>query len=123
MITYKIIIAGSRSFNNYPELCAICNLALLRLPSDQIEIVSGRATGADKLGEQYAKANKYKLTTFPANWTKYGKAAGPIRNKEMADYANAIIAFWDGVSPGTKNMIKVAKSLNLQVYVHKFTRS
>ena len=61
-----------------------------------MEIASGAAKGADKLGEQYAKERGFKLTKFPANCNKYGKTAGPKRNQQMAQYADALIAIWDG---------------------------
>jgi len=109
----KLIIAGGRNFTNYKKLCQICDEFL----QDQtnIEIVSGAYyKGADKLGEQYAKERGYKITQFPANWNKYGKSAGPKRNQQMANYANALIAFWDGKSKGTKNRIDLAKSSHLK---------
>jgi hypothetical protein len=82
------------------------------------EIVSGTARGVDTDGEYYARCNKLPLKQFPANWNLYGKAAGYIRNKEMALYADALVAVWDGKSPGTKNMIETMKSLNKPVYVY-----
>jgi len=112
----KIIIAGSRNFNNYKELCKICDYLL----KDQknIEIVSGTAKGADILGEKYAKDKGYEIKKFPANWDKYKKAAGYIRNKEMAEYADVLIAFWDGESKGTKHMIDLAKENKLMIRTH-----
>lgn len=112
----KLIIAGSRTFNDYKKLCAECDNIL----QDQtnIEIVSGaHYKGADKLGEQYAKERGYKLTLFPANWNKYGKSAGPKRNLQMAEYADMLIAFWDGKSKGTGNMIDLAKQSKLRVTI------
>ena len=110
----KIIIAGSRTFTDYKKLKKICD-QILQDQTD-IEIVSGSCyKGADKLGEQYAKEKGYKLTQFPANWKSYGKAAGPIRNEQMANYADTLIAFWDGKSKGTKHMVEVAKSYNLKI--------
>jgi len=112
----KLIIAGGRNFNNYKKLCKVCDQVL----QDQIniEIVSGAYyKGADKLGEQYAKERGYKITRFPANWNKYGKAAGPKRNQQMANYTDALIAFWDGKSKGTKHMIELAKQANLKIKI------
>jgi len=98
----KVIIAGGREFNNYELLKSSCDRILIR--QSNIEIVSGKALGADKLGEDYAKEKGYKIKEFPADWIKYKKGAGPIRNKQMAEYADGLIAFWDGQSKGTKNM-------------------
>ena len=112
----KIIIAGGRDFTDYEKLYIECDNILQDL--NTIEIVSGAYyIGADKLGEQYAKERGYKITRFPANWNKYGKAAGPKRNEQMANYADALIAFWDGKSRGTKNMIQLAKSRRLKVKI------
>jgi hypothetical protein len=111
----KIIIAGGRTFNNYNLLSESCDKALSL--QKEIEIVSGTANGADKLGEKYAKEKGYSLKQFPADWNKHKKAAGYIRNEEMAKYADALIAFWDGKSKGTKHMIDLAKQYNLKVKV------
>jgi len=112
----KIIIAGGRNFTNYKKLCKVCDNILQN--QNNIEIVSGAYyKGADKLGEQYAKERGYKIIRFPANWNKYGKAAGPNRNQQMANYADALIAFWDGKSRGTLNMIDLAKSRNLKINI------
>ncbi|SNR78370.1 Protein of unknown function [Lutibacter agarilyticus] len=111
----KLIIAGSRTFTNYQKLKQICGHFLQ--DQNNIEIVSGTCRGADQLGEQYAKERGYKLTQFPADWKRYRKAAGPKRNEQMANYADALIAFWDGESKGTKNMIDLAKQNNLKVRI------
>ena len=97
----KVIIAGGRTFNDYDLLCKFCNKALSL--QTEIEIVSGTANGADKLGEKYANENGYSIKQFPADWDKYGKSAGYIRNEEMAKYADALIAFWDGKSKRISN--------------------
>ncbi len=110
----KVIIAGSRAFHNYEELCTVCNHILSR--QTVIEIVSGTARGADALGEQYAIDKGFQLTKFPANWNKYGKSAGYKRNEEMAIYADALIALWDAKSSGTKHMIDLAKRHQLKIH-------
>lgn len=115
----KIIIAGSRNFNNYQKLKQECDKFLQDYKN--IEIVSGaHYKGADKLGEQYASEKKIKIIKFPADWIKYGKAAGPKRNNQMAIYADALIAFWDGKSKGTKNIIQLAKQRQLKTRIILF---
>lgn len=111
----KVIIAGGRTFNDYDLLCQTCDKALSL--QTEIEIVSGTANGADKLGEKYANEKGHPIKQFPANWDKYGKSAGYKRNEEMAKYADALIAFWDGKSKGTKHMIDLAKRYELKVRV------
>jgi hypothetical protein len=114
----KIIIAGSRTFTDYKKLCEICD-NILQDQTD-VEIVSGAYyKGADLLGEQYAAEKGFRLTKFPADWKSFGRAAGPKRNEQMANYADALIAFWDGKSKGTKHMIDLSKSSDLEIYIYQ----
>ncbi len=114
----KIIIGGSRNFQNYKFLKEKLD-KLLPLFEDEIEIVSGGAVGAARLGEIYAKRNKIPIKQFIPNWDLYGKFAGFRRNVEMAHYADACICFWDGSSKGTKHMIEVAKKEGLKLYIFR----
>lgn len=111
----KVIIAGGRDFNNYDLLKEKCDIILSN--QDEVIIVSGRASGADSLGERYAKEKGFKTELFPADWKKYGKSAGYVRNSEMAEVAESLIAFWDGRSRGTKHMIDIAKNKGLKVRI------
>lgn len=104
----KVIIAGSRTFNDYKLVCE--TMESLDIVID--EIVSGGATGADELGEIWAFGHHIPIKRFSAEWDKYGKAAGPIRNTKMGEYADFLVAFWDGKSRGTKNMIDYMKLHN-----------
>jgi len=114
----KVIIAGCRNFDDYEMLKHYVDHILQNVAQrESIEIVSGGAKGADALGERYAMERGYKLTLFPADWDKYGRGAGPKRNEQMGDYADALIAFWDGQSRGTKHMIEYAKRKGLKVRV------
>ena len=111
----KVIIAGGRNFTDYQKLKETCDTILW--DQTNIEIVSGNCRGADLLGEQYAKERGYKIAQFPADWNKYGKSAGPKRNQQMANYTEALIAFWDGKSRGTKHMIEMAKQSKLRMII------
>ena len=115
----KVIIAGTRDFNDYAFLKKNVDYFLqgINPNNEEIEIVSGNARGADKLGERYAKEHNLPVKLFPANWDKYGKRAGNLRNQEMANYADVLIAFWDEKSKGTKHMIDIAKKQGLTVIV------
>ena len=115
----KVIIAGTRDFNDYAFLKKNVDYFLqgINPNNEEIEIVSGNARGADKLGERYAKEYNLPVKLFPANWDKYGKRAGYLRNQEMANYADVLIAFWDEKSKGTKHMIDIAKKQSLTVIV------
>ncbi|MBS9525908.1 DUF2493 domain-containing protein [Litoribacter alkaliphilus] len=114
----KVIIAGGRTFQDYPLLLAKCDEAL-KLHSE-IEIVSGTAKGTDQLGERYAKEKGYTVRKFPADWKRFGKRAGYLRNEEMAKYADALIAFWDGESKGTGHMIDLAKKHGLKIKIFRY---
>lgn len=115
----RVIIAGGRDFNDYEYLKLTCDKVLAN--QKNLEIVSGTAKGADQLGEKYAKDKNYPINRYPADWDKYGKSAGHKRNTLMAENAEALIAFWDGGSRGTKNMIDTATRLNLRVRIIKYT--
>lgn len=114
----KVIIAGGRNFENYLLLKLKCD-KILKNTTD-IQIVSGGSKGADLLGERYARERHYLVKRFEADWDKEGKAAGPIRNTKMAEYADYLIAFWDGKSTGTKDMIYKATANNLIVRIIKY---
>lgn len=116
----RVIIAGSRNFNNYNLLnSTISNY--LKENTNNVEIISGTARGADQLGERFANEYGYQIKRFPADWNLYGKSAGPIRNREMAEYASdgqgVLFTFWDGKSRGTKSMINLAKKFGLEVHI------
>lgn len=117
MNKYKVIVAGSRSFNDYGLLVNTLDEVL---PTKEIIIVSGAARGADQMGEEYAKERGYEIERYPANWIQYGRSAGYIRNTKMAEVSQMLVAFWDGVSPGTKHMINIAKEKGLKVITVKF---
>lgn len=112
----KVIIAGSRTITDYSLIAkAVFNANIVGI--DITEVVSGVAAGVDKLGEQYALAHDIKITRFPANWALYKKSAGYLRNKEMAEYADACIIVWDGKSKGTKHMINLCQEFRLLNYI------
>lgn len=115
---FRLIVAGSRDFNNYELLKQKCDtlLSQKRL-THSIVIISGTARGADTLGEQYAHERGYAVERYPADWEHDGKAAGPIRNTQMAAHADALVSFWDGKSRGTRDMIEKAKEHNLPVRI------
>ena len=116
----KVIIAGGRYFDNYELLSTKCDKILQN--QDDVIIISGGAKGADSLGEKYAKERGYTLEIFPAKWDEHGKKAGIMRNVEMADNANSLIAFWDGNSRGTKHMVETATNKGLSVTVIKYKK-
>ena len=111
---YKLVIAGSRDFQDYSLLCETVDRHLKNKAGNKtITIISGTANGADQLGERYAKEKGYKLEYNPADWEHYGNAAGPLRNTQMAKAADDVIVFWDGKSAGTKNMMEAAERENV----------
>jgi glycerophosphoryl diester phosphodiesterase len=115
----KTIIAGPRNFNDYNKLLKVF-LLYPDLEKNITEIVSGKAKGVDTLGERWARENKIPIKSFPADWNKYGNSAGPIRNLQMANYADALIALWDDISKGTGDMIEKAKNKGLKILIYYF---
>ena len=115
----KIIIAGSRDFYDYELLFEKCSEIISKMEAYGIQIVSGGAKGADILGEKFAREKGYGLARFIPKW-EIGKQAGMIRNAEMADYADVLIAFWNGSSKGTVGMIRIAKKKGLKIHVIQY---
>ena len=120
---YRVIIAGTRYFNDYELLRTSCNnLLSVKQRTHTVVIISGTARGADQMGERYARERGYEIRQFPADWEQYGKSAGHIRNAKMADNADALIAFWEGESKGTKNMIDNARHKGLAVRIIQYQK-
>lgn len=125
----KVIIAGSRSFEGKLHQLGLADDPITRAvlifeestEKKVTEIVSGTARGIDRAGESWALRNNVPITRFPADWRGLGKRAGIVRNKRMAEYADALIAIWDGRSRGTKNMINEAKKQGLASLVMTIT--
>ena len=111
----KVIIAGSRGITSIYHLRRA--LQESGFFWSITEVVSGTARGVDKLGEEWAIEKGIPIKRFPADWDTHGKRAGYLRNAEMADYADALLALWDGKSRGTKHMIDLARKKGLRVYV------
>lgn len=99
------------------ELYKLIDVAVVASGFTITEEVCGTARGADTLGKQWAEAHQIPVKEFPADWNQYGKAAGPIRNKQMMEYADAAIVFiWDN-SRGSANMIKQMKQANKPCFI------
>lgn len=115
----KIVIAGSRNFDNFIFLMSRMDFLLGKSNLEDVQIISGTARGADQLGERYASMRGIKVLRMPAEWDKFGKSAGYMRNEEMAQEATHCVVFWDGVSKGTKHMMDLAKKYELitRVYI------
>lgn len=111
----KVIIAGSRSIHAKELIPQVARYSGFTIS----EVVSGGAPGVDRLGEEFAKSFGIDLVIFPANWIRYHQSAGPIRNRKMAGYADALIAIWDGSSKGTQDMIKTMEALGKPVFIYK----
>lgn len=118
----KICIAGSRSLSDYQLVkTTIETWASEQSYKDsEVVIVSGGARGADKLGEQFAREYDFPVELYPADWNTYGKRAGYLRNKEMAEVSDIAFIFWDGNSPGTKHMIDLCHNHNVEVHLVRF---
>jgi hypothetical protein len=107
----RVIIAGGRDF--VPSSADFRTIQDLLTKSDAEEVVSGCCRGADKFGELCADNLGILIKRIPAEWMRYGKAAGPRRNREMAQYADAVILMPGG--KGTNDMRQAAISANLNI--------
>lgn len=116
----KIAVVGSRTFQDYNRLELALDKLILMFPGKEIVIVSGGATGADSLAEQYAAARAYKTEIFEADWATYGKSAGFKRNSQIVDEADFLVAFWNGSSRGTNNVVNKATMAMKPVLVIPF---
>ena len=112
----QLIVAGGRTFTDYARLENTLN----RLVKPEDILILGGAKGADALALKWATTRGSPFKVMPADWTKNGKTAGMVRNGEMAKAAAALIAFWDGNSAGTLNMIqrivKLGKPVTIFIY-------
>ena|ERR1700722_254124 len=116
----NLIIAGSRDFDDYERLSRDTFRYIKTLRKDGIAVLSGCAMGADVLGGRFALEHGHELKLFPADWKKYGKGAGFIRNQQMVDAADAAIFFWDGVSRGTSDCISRCKKKGIGFEIQLF---
>lgn len=110
----KLIIAGGRSFKG--DKIHLQWLDSIHEQHRVTEVVSGKAPGADHFGEQWAAMRNIPVTPFPADWNKHGRAAGPIRNRQMAGYADGLAAFPGG--KGTANMLRQAADAELTIFTY-----
>ena len=109
----KVIIAGSRNITDPGSVGRAIESSKFTIT----EVITGNARGVDALAENYAARKEIPLKLFPADWEKYGKPAGAIRNEQMAKYADALIAIWDGESSGTRIMIEMMNKVGKPVHL------
>ncbi len=109
-----LIVAGGRNFIDCDKAYMSIHNLVTKI-DEEVAIVSGGARGADSMGETYAHVYDLPLIRYLAKWDEHGKAAGPIRNSEMAEVGTDLLAFWDGESRGTKDMITKAQNKGLNV--------
>lgn len=122
----KLIVAGGRDFNDEDLVIAVMNNLIKQgkiADEPDLEIVSGMARGADTIAYEIAKENDLTCHEFPADWKANGKRAGFIRNVEMSNFAEGLLAFWSGESKGTKHMIDVMRSKGKPVFVIQYDKT
>ncbi len=114
------MVAGCRDFADYSFAKEKIDVCISKIKNEyKLIFVSGGCKGTDMLGERYAKENGYEIERYIADWDRYGKSAGPKRNKEMAEISDFVICFWDGKSRGTESMINYAKAKGKPVKIIK----
>ena len=126
-IKARIIICGGRHFNDYDTLETLVDSVIAEkgLNNNEIEIISGHCDGADTLGELYAKNHNIACKLFPAEWNKYGRAAGPIRNTQMIEHASKsknpiVVAFLSPRTKGTLDTVKKATKRGFTIYRYNY---
>lgn len=113
----RVIIAGSRTFTDYHSLSQAMD-HLMSLQEDPITVICGGARGADTLGKHWALARGHAVEEYPADWDGLGRRAGHVRNAQMADaYPDALVLFWDMVSPGSAGMKKLAEERGIETVI------
>ena len=118
-MSIKITVGGCRDFNDSEYIFKCLDEYIKELCDEEIIIISGHCSGVDAIAEKYAEIKGFKTMIFPAEWDKYGRAAGPARNKKMVEASDIVIAFWDEKSKGTKSLINLAKKSDkvLKIYI------
>lgn len=117
VVKKRVVIAGSRHFNDYALFCSVVDQCLSRIRQEyELIILSGHCSGTDRMAERYAKENGLKIVIYPADWS-LGRRAGPLRNKKMVDAADFAIAFPSG-GPGTRSLIQFAKQKGIPIRIH-----
>lgn len=114
----RVAVAGCRHYEDYCEAKEYIDFCISEIRKKYtLIIVSGGCRGADSLGERYAAENGFETEIYPADWEKYGRAAGPKRNKKIAEISDYIICFWDGKSRGTKSLLSFAEKAGKPVKI------
>lgn len=120
---FYCLVAGSRSFGDYPMLCERLDYFLQH--KQGVVIVSGGARGADSLAEEYAQSHGFQSVVIKADWDRYGKSAGFRRNRQMFEFIKkeperGCVCFWDGLSRGTADDIKLSAEYGVPCRVVRF---
>jgi len=121
----RLAIVGSRNFNNKSLMAHYLAMIMLSYQDSElgvpdVEIISGGASGADAMGEKFAHIYQVPITVFRPKWNELGKSAGFIRNKQIVDACDMVLAFWDGNSKGTKHTIDLAKEAKKPTFIVYF---
>ncbi len=116
---FRVVVAGSRGFSDFQLLSVVLDRALSRPVASgcQVVVLSGGARGADSLGAAYAAARGFPVWSFPADWARFGRAAGPLRNAAMVRSADAAVVFWDGSSRGSADLVRRVRAAGLPLRV------
>lgn len=112
----KIIVAGNRTYKNHEHICAVLDAVVQK----RDVVLQGGASGVDRVAQTWARTHGVACRQFEAAWEQLGSAAGRVRNAQMAQEADALIAFWDGESPGTGSMIRCMQVLKKPIFYVRY---
>ncbi len=116
----RFIVAGCRDYTDYEKAKEyISEFIKEHLENQTLVFLSGGCRGADLMGERFAKEHGFEICRYNADWKKFGKAAGPIRNLQMVKNCDLVLCFWDGKSRGTASLIALAKKQHKELYIKK----
>lgn len=118
MSSMRLAVVGTRTYDRFDILSAYLDRA--RSLYKELVIVSGGAAGADRLAAEYARRHGLELIQFRADWAAHGRRAGALRNRQIVESADALVAFWDESSPGTRISLEMAVAKGIPATVVAF---
>jgi hypothetical protein len=108
-VRLKLAVVGSRSIQNFRFVGCILDGIVAAMGYSEVTLISGAAAGVDSLAAKWARKRGFEVIEFPADWEAHGRSAGFIRNRDIVESADGVVAIWDGISKGTANSISLAK--------------
>jgi len=113
----NIAVVGSRMFNDYTLFKTSLEKILFELSVNKIKFISGGAIGSDNMAEKFAQESNINIKIIEPDWKQYGKGSAIIRNRQIVQLSDVVIAFWNNESKGTLSVINFAKKMKKNLFV------